>query len=42
MAADDQRIGRAGLEAYRRYWLEAQTPRSHADGLLKIYRSALA
>ena len=42
MAADDDRIGKAGLEAYRRYWREAQTPRSHAAGLLAIYRSALA
>ena len=41
LAADDQRIGRAGLAAYRHYWEEAQTPRSHAAGLLKIYRAAL-
>lgn len=41
LAVDDQQIGKAGLAAYRRYWEEAQTPRSHADGLLKIYRSAL-
>ena len=42
MTIDNQRIGQAGLEAYRRYWQEAQTVTSHAQGLLKIYRSALA
>lgn len=42
LAADDLAIGKAGMEAYRFYWREAQTPNSHAQGLLKIYRSALA
>jgi glycosyltransferase involved in cell wall biosynthesis len=42
MADDDQRIGTVGLEAYRRYWRDAQTPESHAAGLMAIYRSALA
>jgi len=42
MTLDDQRICRAGLAAYRHYWQDAQTPGSHAEGLLRIYRSALA
>jgi len=42
LTADDAVIGLVGQEAYRRYWREAQTPISHAQGLLKIYRATLA
>jgi peptidoglycan/LPS O-acetylase OafA/YrhL/glycosyltransferase involved in cell wall biosynthesis len=42
LTADDTAIGRAGDEAYHRYWSDAQTLDSHATGLLTIYRSALA
>jgi peptidoglycan/LPS O-acetylase OafA/YrhL/glycosyltransferase involved in cell wall biosynthesis len=42
MAADDEQIARVGGAAYRSYWLDAQTQTSHSEGLLKIYRSALA
>jgi len=42
LTIDDQAVAAAGEAAYRSYWREAQTQRSHADGLLRIYRSALA
>lgn len=42
LTADNAAVGKAGLEAYHRYWSDAQTLASHATGLLTIYRSALA
>jgi len=42
LTADNTAVGLVGAEAYHRYWSDAQTPASHANGLLTIYRSALA
>ena len=42
LTADNAAVGRAGAKAYHRYWSDAQTPASHATGLLTIYREALA